>query len=60
MTFLLEINTEKSVQVTRYQGSLIGGEYQAKHLDARLMTIEQRDAAFMRSGGQRLAQAIRF
>merc|ERR1712216_1092013 len=46
------------VTVTRYQGNPIFGEYQAQHLDARLMSIEKRDAAFMASGGQRLAQVI--
>ena len=41
------------VTVTRYRE----GEYQAEHLDARLGQ-SKRDAAYVRSGGQRLAQLI--
>ena len=42
------------VTVTRYGA----GQYQAKHLDARLPHQIRRDAAYMASGGQRIAQLI--
>ena len=42
------------VTVTRYAA----GEYQARHLDARLPHQINRDAAYMRTGGQRIAQLI--
>lgn len=42
------------VTVTRYAR----GEYQAKHLDARLPHQINRNAAYMASGGQRIAQLI--
>jgi prolyl 4-hydroxylase len=42
------------VTVTRYEET----EYQAQHLDARLPHEVNRNAAFMRAGGQRIAQLI--
>ena len=42
------------VTVTRYNS----GEFQAKHLDARLPHEVRRTAAYLASGGQRIAQVI--
>ena len=47
-------NRFEPVTVTRYRES----EYQAQHLDARLPHEIKRDAAYLRSGGQRIAQLI--
>jgi len=50
----LSANRFDPVTVTRYAE----GQYQAKHLDARLPHQITRNAAYMATGGQRIAQAI--
>ena len=53
-TFDTTANRFDPVTVTRYRS----GEYQTKHLDARLPHQINRNKAYMKSGGQRIAQLI--